>query len=233
MLALALVLLPALWAIEQRAADPVLNLRLFGNRQIAIVAGLAFGAGVTEAVTLFVPSLLVAAFGVTPAAASFMLIPMVIGMAVGSPVSGRMLDRTGSKVAVLAGTLLIIAGLVLEGLATASLAAFYGFSALFGVGIGVLLGASLRYILLNETTREERTAAQGVLTVFTSVGQLVGAALLGAVAAAQNDGVGGYAAALLMAAAVMVPLLGAALGLKGRSAELATARRNAEAGAAA
>jgi Arabinose efflux permease len=161
LLVLALALIPLFLQIERRADDPVLDLNLFRNRQIALAGALSFGAGLSEAVTLFVPSLLVAAFGVTPSTASFMLVPMVLAMAVGSPLSGRMLDRIGSKIVVLTGTALIATGLLLEGTLATSLAAFYSFAALFGIGIGVLLGASLRYILLNEAPAAERGATQG------------------------------------------------------------------------
>ena len=232
LLVLALALLPLFLQIERRADDPVLDLNLFRNRQIALAGALSFGAGLSEAVTLFVPSLLVAAFGVTPSTASFMLVPMVLAMAVGSPLSGRMLDRIGSKIVVLTGTALIATGLLLEGTLATSLAAFYSFAALFGIGIGVLLGASLRYILLNEAPAAERGATQGVLTVFISIGQLIGAVVLGAVAAARGNDVGGYAVAFLVVGVVMLALFIASFGLKSRAEELAT-RQQWQSGASA
>lgn len=231
-LVLALAIIPLFLQIERRVDDPVLDLKLFRNRQIVLVGALSFGAGLSEAVTLFVPSLLVAAFGVTPSTASFMLVPMVLAMAVGSPVSGRMLDRIGSKIVVLTGTALIAAGLLLEGVLATSLVMFYGFSVLFGLGIGVLLGASLRYILLNEAPAAERGATQGVLTVFISIGQLIGAVVLGAVAAARGSDVGGYAVAFLVVGAVMLALFIASFGLKSRAEELAT-RQQWQSGASA
>lgn len=232
LLVLALALIPLFLQIERRADDPVLDLNLFRNRQIALAGALSFGAGLSEAATLFVPSLLVAAFGVTPSTASFMLVPMVLAMAVGSPLSGRMLDRIGSKIVVLTGTALIATGLLLEGMLATSLVAFYGFSVLFGIGIGVLLGASLRYILLNEAPAAERGATQGVLTVFISIGQLIGAVVLGAVAAARGSDVGGYAVAFLVVGAVMLALFIASFGLKSRAEELAT-RQQLQRGASA
>ncbi len=232
LLVLALALIPLFLQIERRADDPVLDLNLFRNRQIALAGALSFGAGLSEAATLFVPSLLVAAFGVTPSTASFMLVPMVLAMAFGSPLSGRMLDRIGSKIVVLTGTALIATGLLLEGMLATSLVAFYGFSVLFGIGIGVLLGASLRYILLNEAPAAERGATQGVLTVFISIGQLIGAVVLGAVAAARGSDVCGYAVAFLVVGAVMLALFIASFGLKSRAEELAT-RQQLQRGASA
>jgi len=175
---------------------------------------------------VFVPALLVATFGVTESTASFMLVPVVLAMAVGSPVSGRLLDRSGSRVVVLLGTALMTVGMLLVSFLAASLALFYVSAVLFGLGLSILLGAALRYIMLNEAPASERASGQAVLTIFTSVGQLVGGALMGAVAASRGGGVAGYSASFLLFGVVMLLLTLASLGLKGRAAELATVRRN-------
>jgi EmrB/QacA subfamily drug resistance transporter len=219
MLLVVAVLLPLFVAIERRVSAPVIDMRLFHNRQIVLVSLLALGAGLSEAITLFVPSLLVAAFVVTPAIASFMLIPMVIGMGIGSPFSGRMLDRSGSRLVVVSGAVLIAIGLIIAGLFPTNLPLYYAFAILFGVGIGVLLGAALRYIILNEVTAAERAAAQGLLSILISIGQLVGAALIGALVMLRS-GIAGYGLAFLVSGLLMVGLALAATRLKGRQAEL-------------
>jgi EmrB/QacA subfamily drug resistance transporter len=225
-LLLSALLLPLFWLIERPAIDPVLQTRLLRNRQVRLTAALAGGAGLSEAAIVFVPALLVAAFGVAESTASFMLLPIVLAMAVGSPLSGRMLDRRGSRVVVVAGTALISVGMLLVGLLTTTLILFYLAAALFGLGLSVLLGASLRYIMLNEATPSERASAQAVLTIFTSIGQLVGGALIGAVVASRGGGSAGYTTAFLLIGVVTAALTLAALRLKGRDDELATVRRN-------
>lgn len=225
-LLLSVLLLPLFWLIERPAIDPVLQIRLFQNRQVRLTAALASGAGLSEAAIVFLPALLVAAFGVAESTASFMLLPVVLAMAVGSPLSGRMLDRRGSRVVVVAGTALIGLGMLLVGLLTTTLVLFYLAAALFGLGLSVLLGASLRYIMLNEATLSERASAQAVLTIFTSIGQLIGGALIGAVATSRGGGAAGYTTAFLLIGVVMVALMLAAFRLKGRADELATVQRN-------
>lgn len=96
---------------------------------------------------------------------------------------------------------------------------------LVGLGLSSLLGATLRYIMLNEAPVSDRAAAQGILTIFTSMGQLMGGALVGAIVASRGGGVPGYAAAYLVLGAVALLLAVAALGLKGRAEELETVRR--------
>ena len=90
----------------------------------------------------------------------------------------------------------------------------------------VLLGASLRYIVLNEASPADRASAQAALTIFTSIGQLVGGALIGAVAASRGGGTAGYSTAFLVIGAIMAALTLASLRLKGLDAELATVQRN-------
>jgi len=225
-LLLAVGLLPIFIGIELRAANPVVRMSLFKSRQVALVSFVSAGAGLGEASVVFVPALVVAAFGVTSSTASFMLLPAVLAMAVGSPTAGRMLDRRGSRVVLLAGTLLVTAGMFVVAFLASNMIFFYLAAILVGLGLGVLLGAPLRYVMLNESPASERASAQGILTLFTSTGQLVGGALVGAVAASFGGGITGYATAFLAVGLVMLIMTTLTLGLKSRAAEIETAQRN-------
>ncbi|HHW84987.1 MAG TPA: MFS transporter, partial [Chloroflexi bacterium] len=77
-----------------------------------------------------------------------------------------------------------------------------------------------------------RAPAQAIATVFTSIGQLVGAASVGAVAASMGGGVTGYSAAYLTIGVISLVLTVLAFGLKPRAAELATVAANSAAGGA-
>ncbi len=226
-LLLAIALIFVFNWLEERAVNPVLHLDLFRTRQISLAAALAAGAGLGEAAMVFVPALLVASFSVTSSQASFMLLPIVLAMAAGSPLAGRMLDRMGSKVVILAGTSLLTLGMAFLSFFSSNLVMFYVAAVLIGIGLSALLGAPLRYIVLNESPESQRGVAQGAITLFTSVGQLTSAAFVGAVAASQGGGVGGYQAAFLVVAGVSLILIVIALELKNRTAEIATAQQHA------
>jgi MFS family permease len=215
-LLLAAILVPVLVLVERRAVDPVVQMRLFVRGQIVIILALAFGAGIAEAVTLYIPSLLVSAYGMNESTASFQLIPLVLAMAVASPLSGRMLDKVGAKPVVLSGVALMIAGLIVLGVWPTSLVFFYAFSVLFGFGIAVLLGAALRYMMLAEASESERAPAQAMLTITISVGQMIGATMMATVAAGGTDTTSGYAMAMLVTAAVMAVLLVVGFGIRRR-----------------
>lgn len=225
-LLLAIILVPVFVALERRAADPVVRLAILDSRQSKLAAALSAGAGLGEAGMVFMPSLAVAALAMRKSTASYMLMPVVLAMAVGSPMVGRYLDKVGSKTVVVAGTALLTLGMVLLGFFYNSLALFIVAGAVIGLGLSALLGAPMRYIMLSEAQAEDRASAQGVITLFTSIGQLLSGALVGAVAASQGGGAGGYSSAFLVVAAVSLVLTALSFGLKTRAAELATMQAN-------
>ncbi|GIK72847.1 MAG: MFS transporter [Chloroflexota bacterium] len=221
-LLLAAALLPLFLHVEHRAADPILRPGLIATRQLRLASGIAFGAGLGEVAVLFLPSLAVAAFAVSESQASFMLLPLVVALFIGSPVAGRLLDKIGSRMVIIGGTALLTAGMLLLWLLGVNLVAYYVAGVLVGLGLSSLLGAPIRYIMLNEVGVDDRAAAQAVATVFTSVGQLVGAASVGAVVASMGGGVSGYSAAYLTIGVVALLLTVLAFGLKPRAIEMAT-----------
>ncbi len=228
-LLLAFLLIPVFVLVERRAQDPVLHLSLFTRRQMTLVNLFAALAGFAEAALVFVPALLVAAFAVAESTASFMLLPVVLVMAIGSPLAGRTLDRTGSRTVVLIGASALGVGLLVVGLAPISMVLFYAAGALVGLGLSWLLGAPLRYIMLNEAPRAQRAASQAALALSTRVGQLAGGALVGAVAASMGGGVAGYQQAFTIIGAVSLAFAVLTLALKSRSEEMATVQRNEQA----
>ena len=90
-----------------------------------------------------------------------------------------------------------------------------------GLGLSALLGAPVRYIMLNEAPESERTSAQGAIAIFTSIGQLISSALVGAIAASAGGGVSGYSAAYLSIGFMAIILVALTLGLKNHKNELA------------
>ena len=223
---LAIVLVVVFPIIERRAEDPVLRIQLFSSRQSVLASALAAGAGLGEVGMVFIPSLAVAAMPaiINKHTASYLLMPVVLAMAVGSPLVGRILDKAGSKLVVLVGSILAAIGMIMLGIpaVTSVLALFIIAGIVIGLGLSALLGAPVRYIMLNEAPACDRTAAQGAITLFTSIGQLTSSALVGAVAASQGGGVKGYGSAYLVIGGIAVVLVLLTIGLKNRNEEMAT-----------
>lgn len=216
------ILLPFFKSTEEKAGNPVLRIKLFASKQVILVSLLSIGAGIVEAAIVFVPPLLVATFKVTSSTASFMLFPVVLAMAAGSPTAGRMLDKMGSRAVLITGTILLSIGMFALALNSGSLILFYTAASISGIGMGFLLGAPLRYIMLKEARASERASGQGVLTLFTGTGQLFGSALVGAVASSQGGGSTGLQIAYGMVGAILFLLIIVSFNLKSRTEELNT-----------
>jgi EmrB/QacA subfamily drug resistance transporter len=215
----SVVTLPVLIWVERRAVDPVIVLQLFRSRQVVIVTTLVAGGGIGEAVAVFFPALFVAAFAVSMTTASFMTLPVVLGMAVSSPLAGRMLDRIGARAVVVTGGVISAVGMALAGLLPLQVIFFYLAGALYGIGMSALLGAAPRYIMLNETDAEHRAAAQGLLAMGTAAGQLAGSVVIGAIIASFVDPLVGYRVAFVFVAISLALLAAMCLGLKSHAAE--------------
>ena len=212
-LVLVAVLVPVFAWQERRAPAPIVRPSLVARRAVRVACALAVGAGLAEATFVFLSAFGVAAYELTPSQASYALLPLVAGVAVGAPIAGRLLDRVGVRLVVTVGAAALAAGMA--GIAVADAFALHvAATVVVGVGLSGVLGASLSYILLGEAAPGERTVAQGIGTLFIAVGQLVGGAAIGAAAASAASPEAGYrlgfwgvaaVAALLVAVAQMLP----------------------------
>ena len=97
---------------------------------------------------------------------------------------------------------------------------FYGSGVLIGLGLAVLAGSGLRYIMLNEVGVHERAITQGVLTIFISIGQIVGSAAITTIAARELLPAAGYRKALYLISLLMALTFVLALRLKSRKEEI-------------
>jgi len=165
--------------IEKKVPKPIIKFEFFSNRQIMIAGIIAVATGVVQASFVFVPRFVVARFQVSPSVASFMLTPFVLSTAIGAPLFGRMIDKYGVKKIILTGLTLLAAGFFLLSETGSGKALYYISGSSIGLGLSVLAGSSLRYIMLNNTTAEDRAVSQGMLTIFISIGQLFATAVIG------------------------------------------------------
>lgn len=221
-----LVMLVVFLQIEKRVSNPIIPLALFNRKQLSLANILSIGAGVVESSLIFLPILAVAALGLAQSVASFMLLPLVLAMSIGSPTAGRFLDRFGSKTVLSVGTALSAAGMLILSVFSTSFVFFVVALILLGFGLSALLGAPLRYIMLSEARAEERSVAQGITNVFISIGQLLGSALIGAIAASGANAIEGYGRGYSVIGIVAILLLGLTFFLKSQAAEKATSQHN-------
>jgi multidrug resistance protein len=222
-LLITLITLPVFIFLEKRSPSPVVKIELFDIKQIRIVGLVAFGTGIIQAVTIFVPEMAVNVFGVSTSKASFMLIPFVLAIAVGSPVAGRLIDKIGSRAIVMGGLILAATGLLFFYFNAASKLNFYTAGIFMGLGSAMLQGSALQYIMLNEVLASERALGQGIITLFTSTGQMTGATLIGIIVASVSSKLKGYSRSFLVIAVIALLVMLISYRLKSRSQELAGA----------
>lgn len=219
LLAVAALCLPLFLVVERRAERPVVPLSLFATRQLRLTYILCVGAGFGMGSVIFIASVAEAALGVAPEQAGLLLIPLVLASSGASVLAGRLLNQLGSRLVLSCGFTVLAAGAALLALSASGLLIFLPASILVGFGVGVVVGGTLRAIVLNEVEPGQRGAAQGLVNIGISVGNLLVVAALGAVADARGGGMPGLAAAYLVAAAVMLAMLPLCLALKPRAAE--------------
>jgi MFS family permease len=220
---ITIITLPVFIFLEKRSSSPVVKIELFDVKQIRIVGLVAFGTGMIQAVTIFVPEMAVNVFGVSTSQASFMLIPFVLAIAIGSPLAGRLIDKIGSRSIVMAGLMLAATGLLFFHFSSATRINFYTAGIFMGLGSAMLQGSALRYIMLNEVQVSERALGQGIITLFTSTGQMTGATLIGIIVASGASRTEGYSQSFLIIALMALVVMVISYRLKSRSEELASA----------
>jgi MFS family permease len=171
-------------AVERRAAEPVLPLGLFRNRDFALptLIGIAVGMAMFSTIA-YMPTFLQMVNGATAIQSGLMMVPMVAGMLTASIGSGQLISRTGRyKVFPVLGTVFIIAGLVL--LSRISDATPYAFTALGLVVLGMGLGCIMQNLVLivqNSVPHRTMGAAISATNYFRQIGATFGISLFGSI----------------------------------------------------
>jgi MFS family permease len=146
-----------------------------------------------------------------------MLLPLVIATAIIPPISGRLLDRIGSRIVIYSGLALAAISLFVLSMGSENSTLFYAAEA--GIGIGLSIRASLKYILINEINYKERATSLGMLLIFINIGHITGAALTGTIISGSRGEASGFGDAFLFLTIFTIGLTLLALFLKRRSVE--------------
>ncbi|POX53721.1 EmrB/QacA family drug resistance transporter [Streptomyces sp. Ru71] len=185
---LGVALAGAFVAVERRAAEPVLPLKLFRIRTFTLSAVISFivGFAMFGAMT-YLPTFLQVVRGVSPTLSGVHMLPMVFGMLLSSTVSGQIVSRTGRwKVFPIAGTGVTTLGLILlhrldEHSSTAEMSVYFF---VFGLGLGLVMQV-LVLIVQNAVSYEDLGVATSGATFFRSIGASFGVAIFGTVFASR------------------------------------------------
>lgn len=209
---------PLLIWIERRAAQPIVPMTLFTTRQLRTTWALCVGAGFGMGSVIFISSVAVAAFDTAPRKAGLILLPLVLVSALASAGFGRIQNTLGARAVMLSGFATLAIGSGLVGAAAEFFWIFMIGTLFIGAGVGIVVGGTLRTVVLDEVDERERSAAQALVNIGIAIGNLLVVAVLSALADRAGGGLAGLKIAYLAATAFMVLMMVLSLRLRGRAA---------------
>jgi EmrB/QacA subfamily drug resistance transporter len=217
---LGVIALVGFWLWERYGARfPVVPPMLLRNAQLAKTYGLEVVIGILEGSLFFVPTVLIGAQHLSYVAAGAVAALGALAFVIVIPISGRALDRVGSRDVLLVGTVGVEVGLGLFALGFSSIWLSVLAMLVAGAGFGALLGAPTRYIVTNETHAHTRAIGVGLLSQCLIIGQIVGSSLAGGIIGMAAQELVGYRQAYLAFCVVAFIALGLSASLKSRQQE--------------
>lgn len=187
-LLIAAILTPVFLFIESRAAEPIVPLELFRNRNYAVTILATFLAAIGFfGAVIFLPRWFQFVEGVSPTESGLQILPLLAGVIISSIVAGALVSRSGTFKWILSGALAIMSvGILLfTGLgARTDLPLLWGWMFLAGLGVGPTL--SVFTIVIQASVPFSRLGvATGNLVFFRQIGGSVGLAVVGTIFAQQ------------------------------------------------
>ena len=184
LLAAGVVLAVAFVAVELRATEPILPMRLFRNSIFSIANAFGFLVGVAMfGALIFIPVYLQVVDGMSPTQSGLAMLPMIVGLFSTSIAAGRMMTRNGRyKIFPILGSAVVVVGLLLLSQLTAT--SPYWFAALSMYVMGAGLGFTMQVlvtIVQNSVDRSDIGVATSSVTFFRQMGGSFGTALFGAI----------------------------------------------------
>jgi EmrB/QacA subfamily drug resistance transporter len=170
-------------AVERRADEPVLPLRLFRNRTFTVSSVVSFIVGLAMFGAIsYLPLFLQMANGASATDSGLVLVPLMLGLLSASVFSGRVITRVGrDRMFPIVGMAVAAAGMFLLSTMTAHTSQIQSsaYMVVLGIGIGLVM-----QVLILATQNSVAVGDLGVATssvsFFRSVGGSVGVALFGA-----------------------------------------------------
>lgn len=181
MLAGSAALLGLFVLIERRAAEPVLDLRLFRNRTFAVMSALAvlLGIGMFGSV-VFVPWFIQGVVGADPNRAGNVMAPMMFAIIFASIAGSKTVTRLTYRVQITAGLLLVGSGFFLMSRWSPETTMLQATLATVTAGLGLGLVMPLLTLgVQNAFDASSRGQVTGAITFFRSLGGMLGTTLFG------------------------------------------------------
>lgn len=176
-----IVLLPIFIFIEIKAKDPVMNLSYFKDISIVITLICSLCAGVIMMAAVFLPQFCENALLIKSGSGGYFIIILGLFAGLGSPMSGKMIDKMGVKLVLGLGFALSAVGalfLAFVACKIPNLATVVISLILLGLGMGFTMGTPLNYMMLQKTDDAQANSSLATLSLVRSIGTAIAPAIM-------------------------------------------------------
>jgi EmrB/QacA subfamily drug resistance transporter len=180
-LLLFILLMPLFILIENKADDPVLNLKYFTSPNILITLVISFLSGIVMMGMIFVPQFSENALRIATGSGGYLVIILGVFAGISAPVSGKLIDKIGVKIVLGFGFLVSVIGAIFTILVTTAVPGFLTVAVslvLIGIGIGFTMGTPLNYMMLENTEQKQSNSALATLSLVRSIGTAIAPAIM-------------------------------------------------------
>jgi EmrB/QacA subfamily drug resistance transporter len=182
-IAAGVLLLVVFIGVERNTSSPLMNVRIFGNRQF-LIENIILGIAMMAFIPVFFFASIYGQIALAEKAttASLLLLYFFLGFVVCAQIGGRMLDRIGAKRPVVLGCALATVGFALwAGRATdLHVGAQVIYIVMAGAGMGLMLGQA-NTDAINRASRYSYGEATGITQTVRNYGASLGFAILGTI----------------------------------------------------
>jgi len=182
--AVAAVFFVTFLLVERTAAEPVIGLHLFANKNFTLATVMGFVAGFAMFGTItFLPQFQQFVQGKSATNSGLLLMPLMLALMTTSLGGGQIISRTGRyKVFPIVGTVLLGIGLFLFSTMDVGTTTFRSalFMVVMGLGLGCLMQTT-NLIAQNSVAMRDLGAGTGTFTFVRTLGGSIGVAILGTI----------------------------------------------------
>ncbi|MCQ2546236.1 MAG: MFS transporter [Clostridia bacterium] len=174
-------LIPFFVLVEKKAEDPIFHIEYMKNSQIMVTLGCGLLAGCSMMGMIFIPQFAENCMKIPSGDGGYFVI--ILGLMAGavSPISGKLIDKFGSKPVLGSGFVVSIIGSLYLAFVTINHINIVNVVIcllLIGLGLGLIMGTPLNYMMLRHTKDEDSNSALATLSLIRSIGTAIAPAIM-------------------------------------------------------
>ena len=180
-LLIAAVLIPVFVFVEKRAEDPIFHIEYMKNSQIVLTLSMGLFVGASMMGMIFIPQFAENCLKIPSGDGGYFVIILGAMAGVVSPISGKLIDKFGSKPVLGAGFVVsAIGALYISFVAVhwVNLLNVIVSLILIGLGMGLSIGTPLNYMMMRHTKDEDSNSALATLSLLRSIGTAIAPAIM-------------------------------------------------------